>query len=89
MAVNCAYECGSQNPECGLTTTDPTCDACFQTACLQECVEATAEPALGDYLNCIQSCYDDQCMSECEAQYPEANLAFNKPDGVHQHQLLE
>jgi|GEM_PF-2370166 len=56
--------------DCGLTASDPTCDACLQSQCYYECAACTANPDCLGLLDCINYCYGDPyCEDDCVYYY--------------------
>jgi len=75
--TTCGSACGGSTPpssgsasSCGLTSGDPTCDACLDGSC---CTQTTA--CLGDtdcvaLINCYDACTDAACASACDTAHP-------------------
>jgi len=56
--------------DCGLTASDPTCDACLQSQCYSECAACTSNPDCLVLLDCIYNCYGDPyCEDDCTYYY--------------------
>ncbi len=83
--VDCRRSC-EPCPGGGGGTCDGTgdCNACTTCAqndpCANETNACAANPDCGNLLNCVYTCADQQCITDCYATYPAGNPDFTNYD---------
>jgi hypothetical protein len=72
--TNCTAAC-TVTGECTLQFTAAACTDCMNAKCEAQCITASDDPAIGDYLDCIQPCTEQACVDTCDGQYPSVAAA--------------
>lgn len=63
---------------CGLSTNNPTCDACLDSACCTREQDCASNPQCVPLLQCVSQCSSASCANNCGAQFQGAVQAYNE-----------
>jgi hypothetical protein len=68
---------GPSPGSCGLTSSDPTCDACLDASCCAESTACVDDPQCVALVSCYDACTDDACATACDAAHPAGTAHLN------------
>jgi hypothetical protein len=71
---NCTAAC-TVTGECTLQFTQAACTACMNQKCEAQCITASDDANIGDYIDCVQPCTDQACIDTCDGQFPTTAAA--------------
>jgi hypothetical protein len=61
---------GGGGSSCGLTSGDPTCDACLDTSCCAQTTTCLGSKDCLAVVGCYDTCADAACAAACDAAHP-------------------